>query len=252
MGLFDRLRSLVGGSDDATEESTSDDTDEEPISWDDTEFEQLAPEETEATGFEQLASELAEADEEDEGEPAEVNADATTETTDASGTTAESTGDVRLPLDTGPAVDDAADQIAHEVADVPEGSQRAEFVADARELVDFWSEYEFDCSVESLAQVDAYVDDQWGPERFRDVEFGGEDYDSAVYTEQVRQIGGYLGEVLVREREGEWVQREGIGWVVEHGADGEAVPVFHLVQECLAGEATVVDTVGAVIDDYDA
>ncbi|MUV90350.1 hypothetical protein GJ629_10930 [Halapricum sp. CBA1109] len=232
---------------DTTDEATDDDTpseeDDEPISW-------------EETGFEQLTTELVDEEDEDaeddpsalieEAEPDRTTASEATDTdaTDDAPDTADSTDDESTLLagaDGDVGLDDGDDADV----DVPEDSPRAEFLASATELVEFWGEYDLDYTVESLGRLDELIDEQWGPERFEDVEYGGEDYDSEVYTEVVTQVGSYLGEVFVRVHDGEWVEAEEVGWTVDvpagpdAAAAGAGVTVFHVAQQCLAGEATV-------------
>ena len=149
---------------------------------------------------------------------------------------------------------DEDDADANRVADIPEDDPRAEFVAQADDLVEFWGEYELDYSLESLINLDDLVDEQWDPERFEDVEFGGEDYDSQVFTDTVTQLGSYFGEVLVREQDGTWQQEAGVGWTItvpsgpESEAAGATVTVFQVAEDCLTGPSTFTGMHDALAD----
>ena len=231
----------TGADDTPSETEDESEEDDEPISW-------------EETGFEQLTTELVDEEEEDaeddpsalieEAEPDRPTASEATDTADTDAADAEATDDESTLLagaDGDVGLDDGDDTDV----DVPEDSPRAEFLASATELVEFWGEYDLDYTVDSLVRLDELIDEQWGPERFEDVEYGGEDYDSEVYTEVVTQVGSYLGEVFVRVHGGEWVEAEEVGWTVDvpagpdASAAGAGVTVFHVAQQCLAGEATV-------------
>jgi hypothetical protein len=289
-------------------DSESDDAEDEPVSW-------------EETGFEQLTTELVDEDEEadesgEEGDPADLiteaepdradgderegdSADAAVDSAergagssgeeptdegddemaaavsaadesadrlddvgsaDAGATPEYSDGpddrEPDLPLAEGVA-DDGADAEDEGSVDVPEDSPRADFVSEAVDLAEFWAEYDLDFTVGSLARLDELIDDQWDPERFAGAEFGGEGYDSEVFTEQVRAIGSYLGEVFVRTHGGEWVRQDGVGWTVDVQAGpsvdaaGATVTVFHIAQSALRGEASVAARHDGVVEQLD-
>ena len=143
---------------------------------------------------------------------------------------------------------------ATRIEEIPEDDPRAEFVAQAEDLVEFWGEYELDYSLESLTNLDNLVDEQWDPERFEDVEFGGEDYDSQVFTDTVTQLGSYFGEVLVRQQDGTWQQETGVGWTItvpsgpESEAAGATVTVFQVAEDCLTGASTFTGMHDALAD----
>ena len=138
----------------------------------------------------------------------------------------------------------------------PVDDRRAAIVEEARELAEFWPEHELDFSPESLARLDAFVDEQWEKDRFRDASLdasGDPDHvDDAVYTGLVSQLGGYYGEVLVRNYDAEWTDSEDVGRTVVSvaGEETELVAnVFHVAEDCLAEPSkfalshdTVVDT----------
>jgi len=143
---------------------------------------------------------------------------------------------------------------ANRIEDIPEDDPRAEFVAQAEDLVEFWGEYDLDYSLESLTNLDDLVDEQWDPERFEDVEFGGDDYDSQVFTDTVTQLGSYFGEVLVREQDATWQQETGVGWTItvpsgpESEAAGATVTVFQVAEDCLTGPSTFTGMHDALAD----
>jgi hypothetical protein len=122
----------------------------------------------------------------------------------------------------------------------PTDEQRAELIGQAEELVTTWTEHDLDYSPESLVRLDAFVDDQWDEERFRDASLVAdgdpEHVDDAVFTGLVTQLGAYYGEVLVRNYDAAWTDSEEIGrTVVEvQGPDVSAQSnVFHVAEDCL-------------------
>jgi len=143
---------------------------------------------------------------------------------------------------------------ADRIENIPEDDPRAEFVAQAEDLVDFWGEYDLDYSLESLTNLDDLVGEQWDPERFADVEFGGDDYDSQVFTDTVTQLGSYFGEVLVRKQDATWQQETGVGWTItvpsgpESEAAGATVTVFQVAEDCLTGPSTFTGMHDALAD----
>lgn len=257
----DDASTIEDESDDASAGETDTDGEEEKISW-------------EETGFEQLTTELVEDDEDDDDDAEDATdliqeaesdwddseqsvgsgvdaADESELAGDAETATARAdegpeTGRQNLPLDEDEAATMTGDSGHDTDVDVPDDSPRAEFVEEAVELAEFWSEYDLDVTVESLSRLDDLLEEQWGDDRFEDAEYGGDDYDSEVFTGLVTQIGSYLGEVFVRVHGGEWVHQEGVGWTVDVPAGpgveaaGATVTVFYIAQECLTGEATVV------------
>ena len=197
---------------------------------------------SESTAPEPTAEESAETD-------ADERVESTPETVESEGTDTapESTTppEQRLPLD-----EEEAEAVTEGLedgpdVDVPEDSKRAELISEATDLVEFWGEYDLDFTVDSLTRLDELLDEQWEHDRFEDAEYGGEDYDSEVFTGLVKQIGAYLGEIFVRVHDGEWVKQEGVGWIVDvpAGEDvevaGAAVTVFHIARQCLTSEMTV-------------
>jgi hypothetical protein len=123
---------------------------------------------------------------------------------------------------------DAADRDAGDMT-------AAEFRREAEEFAaDHGDDYRLDFTVESLADLDEYADGQG--ERVL-----GEEMDDGEFLEQLHGgytlwTGSYLGEVLVRSFDGEWV--EDGGWAVEVPADGGAleVAVFDIAAESMADE----------------
>lgn len=250
-------------SDDPFEYPTED---EEPISWEETGFEQLTTElvdEEEDDGADdsepaEPADFIEEAEPDRSDQPAQASADTATEPPGADTPTTEPDTDEaagpdtdertvgpdseqHLPLDEGVTADDSA---ADTGVDVPEDSQRAEFLEDASDLSEFWSEYDLTFTVASLARLDELLGEQYGHERFEGVEHGADDYDSQVFTSLVEQVGAYVGEVFVRHHDGEWVAEDD-DWLVDVPAGpavepaGATVSVFHIASEALTGATTV-------------
>jgi hypothetical protein len=126
--------------------------------------------------------------------------------------------------------------------DVPEpagavSDLRASMFEEARELVESWPEVDLDFTPESLSRLDAFVDEQWSDkERFRGAEIDfddPEDMTDAIYTGLVLQLGGYYGEVLVRNYDAEWTQERGGVGVTIHGDDEATANIFHIAGDCL-------------------
>jgi hypothetical protein len=283
MGLLDTIKSALGGSDDAedeaeaTESETSSETAESETT-DTSTATQTTEEErqsAEATGedIDASAAESNAASEADTPEPAPARtdeADAGTEESkplmadDESGfdhlTTEEVSDGPDMAEEAAAFIteaesgDESDRSDTDRIEEIPEDDPRAEFVAQAEDLVDFWGEYELEYSLESLTNLDDLVDEQWGPERFEDVSFGGEDYDSQVFTDTVTQLGSYFGEVLVRQQDATWQQETGVGWTIsvpsgpESEAAGATVTVFQVAEDCLTGPSTFTGMHDALAD----
>lgn len=117
-----------------------------------------------------------------------------------------------------------------------DGPQERPQAAEAATLAEDWPDRDLDLTPGSLGRLDALVDERWRADRFRDADLGGEGIDDRVFTELVRQLGCYYGEVLVRHLDGEWVDPEDGGPAVDvPTADGGAARerVFHVAAACL-------------------
>jgi hypothetical protein len=132
--------------------------------------------------------------------------------------------------DAGGAGTDATDRDAGDMT-------AAEFRREAEAFAaDHGDDYRLDFTVESLADVDEYAAGQG------DVMGAlGEGMDDGEFLEQLDGgytlwTGSYLGEVLVRSFDAEWVEDD--GWAVEVPADGGAleVAVFDIAAESVADE----------------
>ncbi|WP_324755773.1 hypothetical protein [Haloarcula montana] len=107
--------------------------------------------------------------------------------------------------------------------------QRAETVADRSEQLDL--------TTGSLSRLDAAVAEQFDGETV-------EDGDDTAYTTNTVRFGSYLGEVLVRDLDGRWVQDDGWGVTVAGTDDERTVAVFDVAARSFAEEpafAAVVD-----------
>lgn len=139
---------------------------------------------------------------------------------------------------------DEADEAEAEDIDL-----RPDFRPDAEEFAAFWNEYGLDFSPISLARLDVLVESEWDDDEFDDVEAGDEDMDSKMYTELIKQLGCYYGEVLVRELDASWTRRSGAVVVVVPGAADTAevtVSVFDVAEAALTDRkqfATAIATV---------
>lgn len=184
----------------------------------------------------------ADRDDADDGSRGDTD-EAFSSASDTTDSAAESV-DAGLPLDEEEAAARTDDAEGLADVDVPEDSTRAAYVEEAVDLAAFWSEYDLNFTADSLARVDDLIAEQWGPDRFEGVEYGGEDYDSEVFTGLVWQIGSYLGEVLLRVNGGEWVETDGDEPAVDLPADAvdstdTTVPVFDLARTSLTDETTL-------------
>ncbi|AQL42939.1 hypothetical protein BV210_09515 [Halorientalis sp. IM1011] len=116
----------------------------------------------------------------------------------------------------------------------------SDMAAHAEELAEFWDGYDLNFAPRSLARLDELADSEWDTDRFEDTELGGEDMDSGMYTELVKQLGSYYGEVLVRSLDAEWTRRDDDIVVAVEGntsAPPIPVPVFSVAAESLTGPA---------------
>jgi hypothetical protein len=108
----------------------------------------------------------------------------------------------------------------------------------AEELAAYWDGYDLNFAPRSLARLDELADSEWDDDRFRDAELGGEDMDSGMYTELVKQLGSYYGETLIRSLDAEWTRRDDDIVVAVEGntsAPPVPVPVFSVAADSLSG-----------------
>lgn len=119
-----------------------------------------------------------------------------------------------------------------------------EFRPHAEDFAADWPDHDFDFSADSLARLDAFVDDRWEKSRFADAVFNGDDDTSREFTGIVVQTGSYFGETIVRSSDAEWVDDEDFGAAVRvYGEDEDAVVnVFHIAAGCLREPANFTDT----------
>ena len=156
---------------------------------------------------------------------------------DAANEESESADSASEPASDGPTVTDST------ALSPTEFRQRAETVADRSADLDF--------STDSLSRLDAAVAEQFAGEPVAE----GED---TAYTTHTVRFGSYLGEVLVRDLDGRWVQDDGWAVTVAGADDERTVAVFDVAARSFADEpvfAAVLDrletelTLGADADE---
>lgn len=130
----------------------------------------------------------------------------------------------------------------------PDAAGMAEY---AEELASVYGEYDLDFTPESLSRLDSLADAEWDPDRFADAEVGGDDMESGMYTQLVRQVGSYYGEVLVREHGGEWIRQDDTFAVRVSGDEGRSTVarVFAVARDSLTGPAQFASDYNAVTDE---
>ncbi|MHC3379382.1 hypothetical protein [Haloarcula sp. H-GB5] len=132
------------------------------------------------------------------------------------------------------------------------GTVRAEHADTAVEFADFWGEHDLDFSPTSLSRLDDLVDAEWDDERFAETTFGSDaSFDDRAFTSVVRELGGYFGEVLVRQLDGEWSdETDHEAAVVVGGPAGQfAVPVFQVAITSLRKQAVFGRSYDALLED---
>ena len=153
--------------------------------------------------------------------------------------------------------DEPADDEGDERADGPDPTDgddlRATYAEAAEELVSFWTEYDLDYSPDSLERLDALVSAEWEDDRFDDADFGSDDsFDDRVFTSVSTELGGYFGEVLVRELDAEWSDEAGADGVVVEGADGPlAIPVFKVAGTSIKQQPVFARSYDSLLSDLD-
>ncbi len=131
---------------------------------------------------------------------------------------------------------------------------REPYAEAAEELASFWTEYDLDYTPESLERLDALVSAEWDDDRFDDAEFGSDDsFDDRVFTSVSTELGGYFGEVLVRELDAEWSDGTATDAVVVEGADGPlAIPVFKVAGTSITQQPVFARSYASLLSDLDA
>ncbi|EMA14573.1 hypothetical protein [Haloarcula marismortui] len=132
------------------------------------------------------------------------------------------------------------------------GTVRADYADTAVEFADFWGEHDLDFSPASLSRLDDLVDAEWDDERFAETTFGSDaSFDDRAFTSVVRELGGYFGEVLVRNLDGDWTdETDHEAAVVVGGPAGQfAVPVFEVAITSLRKQAVFGRSYDALLDD---
>ena len=173
---------------------------------------------------------------------------------------APSAEDGPLPSEADSAPADGADRDDDTARDVDSGDTtdgddlRETYAEAADELVSFWTEYDLDYTPESLERLDALVSAEWDDDRFDDAEFGSDDsFDDRVFTSVSTELGGYFGEVLVRELDAEWSDETATDAVVVEGADGPlAIPVFKVAGTSIRQQPVFARSYASLIEDLDA
>ncbi|MBX0304158.1 hypothetical protein [Haloarcula salinisoli] len=130
---------------------------------------------------------------------------------------------------------------------------RATYAEAAEELVSFWTEYDLDYSPDSLERLDALVSAEWDDDRFDDADFGNDaSFDDRVFTSVSTELGGYFGEVLVRELDAEWSDEASTDGVVVEGADGPlAIPVFKVAGTSIKQQPVFARSYDSLLSDLD-
>jgi len=159
--------------------------------------------------------------------------------------------------ESGVADGDSADAQGDEPADGTDPTAgdglRATYAESAEELVSFWTEYDLDYSPDSLERLDALVSAEWDDDRFDDADFGSDDsFDDRVFTSVSTELGGYFGEVLVRELDAEWSDEASTDGVVVEGADGPlAIPVFKVAGTSIKQQPVFARSYDSLLSDLD-
>ncbi|MBX0295885.1 hypothetical protein [Haloarcula nitratireducens] len=278
MGLFDKVRRAVGGSEDeSADDESSDAADSEPDgrataeSTAESEPDDRAaegPDDSDLIGeAEEPAADASEteggdaseprafADAADERSDADADAGSEPDAGDADGPTADpsSVGPPAAsdsPTTDPPPVDSTADSSSATGDDLG-----AEYAETATDFAEFWGERDLDFTPDSLSRLDDLVESEWDGDRFADATFGSEaTFDDRAFTSVTRELGSYFGEVLVRDLAGEWTdETDHEAVVVVSGWDGRlAVPVFRIAADSLRETAAFARSYEALLADIDA
>lgn len=125
---------------------------------------------------------------------------------------------------------------------------RSDYEAVANEFTDAWADRDFDYSAASLARLDRFLDDQWD-DRFPPGSLDDSPTDPAEGDGPLVQVGAYVGEVLVRHYDGEWVPGEdgepAVAVAGRHGRE-EIFDVFDATRRSLIHPARIAYEVDAL------
>ncbi|WP_336358658.1 hypothetical protein [Haloarcula sp. CGMCC 1.6347] len=183
----------------------------------------------------------------------DVEASDATETAPSQSAAADETAETAAPDEGETAIPTDGDSTADSMDRSWEpGTVRAEHADTAVEFADFWGEHDLDFSPASLSRLDDLVDAEWDDERFAETTFGSDaSFDDRAFTSVVRELGGYFGEVLVRQLDGEWTdETDHEAAVVVGGPAGQfAVPVFEVAITSLRKQAVFGRSYDALLQD---
>ncbi|SDE91764.1 ICP22 family protein [Halorientalis regularis] len=120
----------------------------------------------------------------------------------------------------------------------------------AADAVADWDAHELDYSLDSLSRLDDFADKQGA--KLDVMHDEGDDDVADLHTRYTIQAGSYLGEVLVRQRGGEWVE-DGERWAVSLEYEGEpaTVDVFELAGHSFAEEPVFGEVADRFTEDDD-
>jgi len=131
-------------------------------------------------------------------------------------------GDERTAKDNGPS-DDGPDRLDTAALDPTTFREYAENVVDGADPLTF--------DPDALARLDTAIEESYGGETV------GDAAGTTTYTENTVRFGSYLGELLVRAYDGEWVQSDGRWGVTVSGPDDEVtVAVFDVAARSFGDE----------------
>ncbi|WP_424017270.1 hypothetical protein ACOZ4N_15490 [Halorientalis pallida] len=120
----------------------------------------------------------------------------------------------------------------------------------AADAVADWDAHELDYSLDSLSRLDDFAAKQGA--KLDVMHDEGDDTVADLHTRYTIQAGSYLGEVLVRQRGGEWVE-DGERWAVslEYEGDPATVDVFELAGHSFAEEPVFGEVADRFTEDDD-
>lgn len=146
-----------------------------------------------------------------------------------------------------------ADRESSTASDPTDGDGlRAEYATEATDFAAFWGEHDLDFTPDSLARLDALVDEQWAEDRFAEATYGETDnFEDRSFTNLAGELASYFGEVLVRELDGQWTEdSDHEAAVVVPGPEGPlAVPVFRIAINSLRAPSAFVRSYDALLED---
>ncbi|RXK50580.1 hypothetical protein [Halorientalis pallida] len=120
----------------------------------------------------------------------------------------------------------------------------------AADAVADWDAHELDYSLDSLSRLDDFAAKQGA--KLDVMHDEGDDTVADLHTRYTIQAGSYLGEVLVRQRDGQWVE-DGERWAVslEYEGDPATVDVFELAGHSFAEEPVFGEVADRFTEDDD-